>query len=106
MSKSAKYRPELDLERFVADVKTAAGEVRNPKLLDNALRELCSLLLDPAARERCAPESQVWRLLMGLQIAGGISEDQRYELALQFRRVSQKLYPIEEDAWPEPDQAW
>lgn len=50
--------------------------------------------------------SQVWRLLMGLQITGSISENQGYELALQFMRVSQKLYPTEEDTWPEPDQAW
>lgn len=106
MSKSVEYQPEIDLERFVADVKTAAGEVRKPKLLDSALRELCKLLLDPEASERCAPVSQVWRLLMGLEIAGSISEDQRYELALQFKSVSQKLYPTEEGTWPEPDQAW
>lgn len=49
--------------------------------------------------------SQVWRLLMGLQITGGISDKQRYELALQFMRVSQKLRPTKEDTWPEPDQA-
>ncbi len=106
MSKSEKYQPELDLERFVADVETAAGKVREPKLLDGALRELCKLLLEPEASERCAPVSQVWRLLMGLEVTGSISENQRYELALQVMRVSQKLYPIDEDTWPEPDQAW
>lgn len=98
MSKSVKYTPEADFDRFITDVKGAVGKVKEPERLDGALKELCKLLLDPEMKMQSAPDSQVWRLLMGLNIAGNLSEDEMYTLARQFADISVNLYPIEDDA--------
>ncbi|HDS0956831.1 TPA: hypothetical protein QDZ28_006142 [Pseudomonas putida] len=65
--------------------------------LDGALVEIGKLLLDPVMQEQAAPVSQMWRLLMGLHIAGALTEEDLYGFSGDFRDCSLRLYPIDED---------
>lgn len=84
------------VDDLTADILSAASTVPNPRLLEEQVREIGKLLIDPDMR-RAAPVSQLWRLLMGLRIAGALTEDELYALSGRFRDLDMRLYPVEED---------
>lgn len=85
------------VEQLIIDIIATVRPVPNTTLLDGALVELGKLLLDPAMQEQAAPVSQMWRLLMGLHIAGSLTQDDLYDFSGQFRDFSLRLYPVNED---------
>lgn len=85
------------VERLIADIIATASPVPLPTKLNGQLDEIGKLLLDAAMQAQAAPVSQMWRLLMGLHIAGSLTEDDLYDLTGQFRDCSLRLYPITED---------
>ena len=84
------------VDDLTSDILSAASTVPNPRLLEEQVREIGKLLIDPDMR-RAAPVSQLWRLLMGLRIAGALTEDELYALSGRFRDLDMRLYPVEED---------
>jgi|GEM_PF-6535813 len=84
------------VEDLTDDILSAANRIVNPRLLGEQVREIGKLLIDPDMR-RAAPVSQLWRLLMGLRIAGALTEDELYALSGRFRDLDMRLYPVEEE---------
>ncbi|MEA9996455.1 hypothetical protein QN383_18650 [Pseudomonas sp. AA4] len=85
------------VDKLIIDIIATVRPVPNTTLLNGALVEIGKLLLDPAMQAQAAPVSQMWRLLMGLHIAGSLTEDDLYDLSGQFRDCYLRLYPINED---------
>jgi len=86
------------VEQLFIDITATVRPVSAPNaiMLDGALVEIGKLLLDPAMQAQAAPVSQMWRLLMGLHIAGALTEEELYGFSGDFRDCCLRLYPINE----------
>nr|WP_176456128.1 hypothetical protein [Pseudomonas fluorescens]CEK42585.1 hypothetical protein PQBR55_0206 [Pseudomonas fluorescens SBW25] len=97
MTSNARNEVAAKVDQLIIDIIATVRPVAHTTLLNGALVEIGKLLLDPAMQEQATPVSQMWRLLMGLHIAGSLTEDDLYDFAGQFRDCSLRLYPIKED---------
>lgn len=97
MASALQSEVSAKMDHLIAEIISTVRPIPRATLLKEALVEIGKLLLDPAMQERAAPVSQMWRLLMGLHIAGALTEDELYEFAGQVRGCSLQLYPVTED---------
>lgn len=87
------------VEQLILDIIATVRPLQPPNAirLDEVLIEIGKSLLDPAIREHSFPVTEMWRFLMGLQIAGALTEDDLIIFSGTFRDCSLMLYPVNDD---------